>query len=247
VRFAQNGGILSKFNNLAKSKKIKAKITTRKHHALMFFPVIFRSKQPHHRQAATKEPRGTGGMAHLVAAVHGRTTGAKRDMAEKAHERERGELTHGEDNLIFAEERESLTKGKGKTSCLWLAAQGKIDPQTLLNPLLPINPQRNPPKYSLTHELPNSQAQTFHMGQPLKSNLNNVRSFSPLARSPWIFDCAATDPMTFNPSDLLSTVPTFRTHIQTANGEYVSVDWAGSVNISPSLNLKNCLLVPSLS
>ena len=53
--------------------------------------------------------------------------------------------------------------------------------------------------------------------------------------------------MTFDPRDFLSTHPTNRTHIQTANGECVPVDQAGHVNISPSLHLKNCLLIPSLS
>jgi Pol polyprotein len=66
-------------------------------------------------------------------------------------------------------------------------------------------------------------------------------------QTPWIFDCGATDTMPFDPSDLLSIVPTSRTHIETANGECVSVDRAGSIDISPSLHLKNCLLVPSLS
>ena len=51
--------------------------------------------------------------------------------------------------------------------------------------------------------------------------------------------------MTFDPRDFLSTHPSNRTHIQTANGEYVPVDQAGPVNISPSLHLKNCLLIPS--
>ena len=41
--------------------------------------------------------------------------------------------------------------------------------------------------------------------------------------------------MTFDPSNLLSTVPTSRIQIQTANGEYVIVDRAGNVDISPSI------------
>ena len=53
--------------------------------------------------------------------------------------------------------------------------------------------------------------------------------------------------MTFDPSDLLSIVSTSRTHIQTTKGECVSVDRVGSVDISPSLRLKNCLLISSLS
>ena len=53
--------------------------------------------------------------------------------------------------------------------------------------------------------------------------------------------------MTFDPRDLMSTNPQTRTFIQTANREYVRVDRSGPVTISPSLRLKNCLLIPSLS
>ena len=62
----------------------------------------------------------------------------------------------------------------------------------------------------------------------------------------WIFDYGATDTMTFDPHDLLSTNPKTRTYIQTANGECVNVDQSGPVTISPSLKLNNCLLIPSL-
>ena len=41
--------------------------------------------------------------------------------------------------------------------------------------------------------------------------------------------------------------PTPRTHVQTTNGECVSVDWAGIVDVSPSIHLTNYLLIPSLS
>ena len=53
--------------------------------------------------------------------------------------------------------------------------------------------------------------------------------------------------MTFDPSDLLFIVLTSRTQIQTANGECVSVDGARIVDVSPSIQLKNCLFVPNLS
>ena len=65
--------------------------------------------------------------------------------------------------------------------------------------------------------------------------------------SQWIFDCGATDTMTFNPHNLLSTHPKTHTYIQTANGECVNVDQSGPVSISPSLKLNNCLLIPDLS
>ena len=58
---------------------------------------------------------------------------------------------------------------------------------------------------------------------------------------------SATDTVTNDPFDISSVVPTTRTHIQTANREYVSVDRAESVDISPSIHLNNWLLIPSLS
>ena len=65
--------------------------------------------------------------------------------------------------------------------------------------------------------------------------------------SPWIFDCGATNTMTYDPFDIISPTPTNRTHIQTANGECVSVTEAGTVDISSSIHLNNCLMIPSLS
>ena len=65
--------------------------------------------------------------------------------------------------------------------------------------------------------------------------------------SQWIFDCGATDTMSYDLSDLVFTIPTKQTHIQTANGECVRVNNAGPVDISPLLHLTNCLLIPSLS
>ena len=53
--------------------------------------------------------------------------------------------------------------------------------------------------------------------------------------------------MTYDLSDIISPTPTNQTHIQTANGEYVGVTQAGTVDISPLIHLKNCLLIPSLS
>ena len=48
--------------------------------------------------------------------------------------------------------------------------------------------------------------------------------------------------MTYDPSDLLQTVASSCTQIQTANGERVDVTQAWTVEISPKINLKNCLL-----
>ena len=63
----------------------------------------------------------------------------------------------------------------------------------------------------------------------------------------WIFDCGATDTMTYDPSDLISQTHTPRHKIQTANGDFVNVTKAGSVVISLSLQLNNCLLISKLT
>ncbi|XP_057518458.1 uncharacterized protein LOC130799377 [Amaranthus tricolor] len=63
----------------------------------------------------------------------------------------------------------------------------------------------------------------------------------------WIFYCGATDTMTYDPSDLISQTHTPRHKIHTANGDFVNVTKAGSVAISPSLQLNNCLLIPKLT
>ncbi|CAH1428172.1 unnamed protein product [Lactuca virosa] len=49
----------------------------------------------------------------------------------------------------------------------------------------------------------------------------------------WIFDCGATDTMTYNLSDFsMSTKPT-KSYIQTANGEKMNVKNGGTIEISP--------------
>ena len=63
----------------------------------------------------------------------------------------------------------------------------------------------------------------------------------------WIFDCGATDTMTFDPHDLSSIHSTPRTHVQIANGATIPVHQAGPADISSSLSVKNYLLIPSLS
>ena len=67
------------------------------------------------------------------------------------------------------------------------------------------------------------------MFDPQKHGLLGKHYFS----SKWIFDCGATDTMTFDPSDLLSTNKKTRTYIQTANGECVSVDQSRPVTFLP--------------
>ena len=53
--------------------------------------------------------------------------------------------------------------------------------------------------------------------------------------------------MTFDPWDLVTLGPKSHTHIQTTNGTCISIDHTASVDISPSIHLNNCLLIPSLS
>lgn len=65
--------------------------------------------------------------------------------------------------------------------------------------------------------------------------------------SSWIFDCGATDTMTYDLSDfVVSTKPT-KSYFQTANGEKMNVKNGGKIEISPTLNLSNCLYAPALS
>ena len=67
------------------------------------------------------------------------------------------------------------------------------------------------------------------------------------SHSKWIFDCGATDTMTFDPHDLSSIYFTPCTHVQTANSATIPVYQAGPADISSSLHVNNCLLIPSLS
>nr|GEX59161.1 putative ribonuclease H-like domain-containing protein [Tanacetum cinerariifolium] len=64
---------------------------------------------------------------------------------------------------------------------------------------------------------------------------------------PWIFDCGATDTMTYEVSDLLKYQSPAKKHIQAANRERMDVKTRGTIEISPSIKLPNCLYVPSLS
>lgn len=63
----------------------------------------------------------------------------------------------------------------------------------------------------------------------------------------WILDSGATDHMTNDPTDLISTTHPQRANIANANGVTYPVTGAGTVSLSKSLLLSNTLLVPSLS
>jgi hypothetical protein len=66
-------------------------------------------------------------------------------------------------------------------------------------------------------------------------------------RDDWLLDSGATDHMTFDPTDLSQHSSPRRTSIANANGVVSPVTGAGSVTLSPFLQLSNTLLVPSLS
>ena len=126
-------------------------------------------------------------------------------------------------------EREKALEAKHSQSHLFI-------PQHSQNPK-PTNNHRS--IYKTSHNLtePKTSCDTHKLGL----------LFKPCFSLQWIFDCGATDTMTFDPRDLLSTNPKTRTYIQTANGECVSVDQSRPVTISLSLKINNCLLIPNLS
>ncbi|XP_042012321.1 uncharacterized protein LOC121760762 [Salvia splendens] len=63
----------------------------------------------------------------------------------------------------------------------------------------------------------------------------------------WIFDCGATDTITYDISDISNMHRAPKSHIQTASGEFTPVEGAGTVTVSSALTLSNCLYVPSMS
>ncbi|XP_042039539.1 uncharacterized protein LOC121785221 [Salvia splendens] len=63
----------------------------------------------------------------------------------------------------------------------------------------------------------------------------------------WIFDCGATDTMTPDKRDFIDFSEDTKSYIKTANGELINVEGSGTVEISPTLRLTNCLYVPTLS
>ena len=63
----------------------------------------------------------------------------------------------------------------------------------------------------------------------------------------WIIDSGASDHMTFDPRDLQEKCSPKRSRISNANGVIYPVTGAGRVALTPSLSLKNTLLVPSLT
>lgn len=62
-----------------------------------------------------------------------------------------------------------------------------------------------------------------------------------------IFDCGATDTMTYDPNDFLNLGSSSKTYIETASGEHVEVKGGGVIEFSRNMKLKNCLYIPTLS
>ncbi|XP_022030400.1 uncharacterized protein LOC110931309 [Helianthus annuus] len=63
----------------------------------------------------------------------------------------------------------------------------------------------------------------------------------------WIFDCGATDTMTYDHKDILNMSPSSKTYIETASGERVKVEGGGSIEFSNKMKLNKCLYIPTLS
>ena len=63
----------------------------------------------------------------------------------------------------------------------------------------------------------------------------------------WILDSGAMDHVTYDKTLFQSMTRPYRKYMATANGSTAVVVGAGTVTLTPSLPLHNCLLVPSLS
>ncbi|XP_057540796.1 uncharacterized protein LOC130818653 [Amaranthus tricolor] len=197
------------------------------------------------RRAATKAPASrTGGKANLSTTDQPTSCQNSGELGE--WRTEEGEATvisedrskNGENQKWEERERRAVSQreGKGKVKCQNTPPPPFYSPQTLTPPLHPSNSLKSGPE---------SKPKPSSTSSPQTNNPKCLLGHN--NDSQWIFDCGATDTMTFDPSDFVYTHPTNRTHIQTANGACVPVAKAGAVNISPSLHLKNCLLIPNLS
>ncbi|KAJ9553092.1 hypothetical protein OSB04_017137 [Centaurea solstitialis] len=93
-----------------------------------------------------------------------------------------------------------------------------------------------PPQIYFTHKNSFDTSGEINMAASHEGNNNS-----------WIFDCGATDTMTFEKSDLCSISKPPKSQIQTANGGIIPVKGGGTIEISPTLKLSNCLYIPSLT
>lgn len=90
------------------------------------------------------------------------------------------------------------------------------------------------------------ESRTNKKDSETSGQVNMVRTCENLDKH-WIFDCGATDTMTFELSDIVSRSKPKINHIKTADGGIAHVKGGGTIEISPTLKLSNCLYVPSLS
>ena len=63
----------------------------------------------------------------------------------------------------------------------------------------------------------------------------------------WLFDCGATDTMSYDPNDFLTHNKPMKDIIKTANGEGIKVSRVRTISFTKNFTLKNCLFVPDLS
>ncbi|XP_071726865.1 uncharacterized protein [Rutidosis leptorrhynchoides] len=89
-------------------------------------------------------------------------------------------------------------------------------------------------KYSFLTKIPTDLSETNIISNSLKSKS-------------WILDCGATDTMTFDEKDISFKTKPRKNKIQTANGEIIQVKSGGTIEISPTIKLPNCLYIPALS
>ncbi|GJX99648.1 putative ribonuclease H-like domain-containing protein [Tanacetum coccineum] len=85
----------------------------------------------------------------------------------------------------------------------------------------------------------NEEDGSFSMSTTQNYNINQKQS--------WIFDCGATYTMTYDLSDFATSTKPTKSYIHTENGEKMNVRNGGTIEISPTLKLSNCLYVPALS
>ncbi|GJV87563.1 putative ribonuclease H-like domain-containing protein [Tanacetum coccineum] len=80
---------------------------------------------------------------------------------------------------------------------------------------------------------------SFSMSTTQNYNINQKQS--------GIFDCGATDTMTYDLSDFATSTKPTKSYIHMANGEKMNVRNGGTIEISPTLKLSNCHYVRALS
>ncbi|XP_071727448.1 uncharacterized protein [Rutidosis leptorrhynchoides] len=120
-------------------------------------------------------------------------------------------------------------------------------PACLYSKIGPKNININKPKYNKPEVsvLCQNKYSVLSKIQKESSEANSVsNNFKPKS---WIFDCGATDTMTFDEKDIIFKTKPKKNWIQTANGEIVKVKSGGTIEISPTIKIPNCLYVPALS